>query len=97
MTCPGCGFFLERRYPLEEQDDGWYERVDAVLRKHTPVEPCWSYEEDDEDGDWFLDIFVGKSLAGAERLADELRACGMVDVETVKGCGGTTWSVRSPA
>ena len=39
MSCPGCGFFLEGRYPLQEQDDDWYERVDAVLERHSPVEP----------------------------------------------------------
>jgi hypothetical protein len=94
MSCPGCGFFLEGRYPLEEQDDDWYERVDAILMKYTRVEPCWCYADNDDDGDWSLDIFVGKSRPAAETLGDELRACGMVDVNVVDGCGGTTWSVR---
>jgi hypothetical protein len=86
---------LEGRFPLEEQDDDWYERVDAVLARHTPIAPCWHYTNNDEDGDWSLDIFVGKSAVVAEALADELRASGMVDVEVQEGCGGTTWSVRA--
>ena len=97
MSCPGCGFFLEGRFSLEEQDDDWYARVDAVLAKHTRIEPSCYYTDNDEDGDCSLNIFVGKDPAVAEALAAELRFCGMPDVEVEEGCGGTTWSVRAAA
>jgi hypothetical protein len=95
MSCPGCGFFLEGRYPLQEQDDDWYERVDAVLERHSPVEPSWCYaDEHDEDCDMLLDIFVGKNEDAAHRLSRELQAVGMIDVNVVEGCGGHTWRLR---
>jgi hypothetical protein len=96
MSCPGCGFFLEGRFPLEEQDDDWYAHRRRAGKAH-PNRASWYYTDNDEDGDCSLNIFVGKDPAVAEALAAELRFCGMADVEVEEGCGGTTSSVRAAA